>query len=103
MYIAIETTIDDINKAKLISKELLNKGLSPCIQIIDKVSSLYIWNDKITKNDEVVIKIKTISSNISKIKKVINKLHNYENPEIIAYEFKIVSEKYKSWFNDNCN
>ena len=31
------------------------------------------------------------------------KNHSYDTPEIISYDFEILSEKYKKWFDININ
>ena len=101
MFSIVETTTNDIKVAELIRENILNKKLSPCIQIISDISSSYIWNNKITTDNEYLVKIKAKSSNIKDITALINKLHNYDNPELISYIFTIESNKYKSWFIEN--
>ena len=102
MYIMIETTTNDINNAKLISNKILDLNLSPCIQIIKNISSIYTWDNKREYDDENLIKIKSTLKNLDKIEKLIFEFHKYKNPEIISYDFKIISDQYESWFKDNC-
>ena len=87
---------DDI----LIEEILLNK-LSPCVQILSPIESSFRWKDKIKRNKEFVVKIKTVKSHLKSIEKVINNNHNYDVPEIVTFDFDILNSKYRQWFNNN--
>ena len=43
----------------------------------------------------------TKSKFLKNVVKVIKKYHNYDTPEIISYDFEILSEKYEKWFHEN--
>ena len=97
----VETTTDQVKIAEKISKSIINLKLSPCVQIIDKVRSFYIWEDEMVSEEEYVIKIKTIDEYIEKITAIIIQESNYDVPEIISYGFQIESKDYEDWFNEN--
>ena len=97
----INTTTNSKKTANQISKILVKKKLSPCVQIIPNIKSVYYWNDKIEKTGEVLLHIKTIPKNIQDCKKVILKYHNYNTPEIIIIDGAIIYDKYRDWFLDN--
>ena len=103
MFNIIETTTNDIKIANLISKTLLNNQLSPCVQIIKNVNSSYIWKNKVISDSEVIIRIKSNSNNFDKITNLINRLHNYDNPELIYYKFNFLTNEYKDWFTENAS
>ena len=75
MYSIIETTTDDIEIAKSISNKLISENLSPCIQIVDNIHSLFVWNGKLNDTNEILLRIKThkdlIDEICSKVKKCI--------------------------------
>ena len=98
MYIIISTTSDCKKTLKKITLEILDAKLSPCIQKYKKIKSFYTWKDEIKYHDEYKIDIKAQKLNKNKITKIIKSLHNYENPEIISYEFNILSKDYEKWF-----
>ena len=103
MNIIIETTTDDEIVAKSISNELLNNNLSSCVQIINNINSNYIWKNKQVSSNEILIRIKTSFKLCEKVIELIKKLHNYDIPELISYNFNINSNKYKQWFNNSLN
>jgi len=101
MYLTICTTTDNIDIANKISEFILNEKYSPCIQIIPNVSSKYIWKDKIKSAIEYRIDIKTNSLQKDKIINIIKDIHNYDAPEIISSEIKILDNNYENWFKSN--
>jgi len=101
LYKIIKSSTDNKEIAILISNEILKHKYSPCIQILNSTISIYKWKNKIVNDKEFIIQIKTKSENIQNITKVIRKHHNYDNPEIISFDFDIHSDKYKIWFEEN--
>ena len=97
----IITTTDSNVIAEKISNELLEKNLSPCVQIINNVLSTYKWSNKLVKETEFLLLIKTTESKINKCKKSIEKIHNYETPELVCLNSNIINDKYKKWVLDN--
>ena len=51
MYKIIITTTDSLKTADKIKITILNKKLSPCIQLISNVHSEYIWKNKVHWNN----------------------------------------------------
>ena len=101
-YGTISTTIDSIDKARVISKVILDKGLSKCIQI-STVNSIYYWKSEINDAVEYRIEIKSIdkSSIVSEIVNVVKKNHTYDIPEIVFTPIRVLSKEYKSWLDDS--
>ena len=101
MYLNIITTTNSKQIAKEISKTILHNDLSPCVQIISDTISFFKWNNKVTKEKEYIVNIKTINTFENNIVQIILDLHNYKTPEIIKNEFTILNKDYKNWFNKN--
>tara|TARA_Y100001960_G_scaffold118140_1_gene126431 strand:- start:143 stop:460 length:318 start_codon:yes stop_codon:yes gene_type:complete len=101
MYQIICTTTDSINIANKITETILANKYSPCVQITPNVSSYYIWKNKINNSIEYKIDIKTSSIYIEEIIEIIKNNHNYEIPEIVSSEIKILDDDYKKWFESN--
>ena len=97
----INTTTDSSKTAKLIAESLVQKDLAPCVQIIKNIKSTYRWKRKIIHSDEFLLIIKTIPKHVLACKNYILELHNYDSPEIIVTEARILLDKYRDWFLDN--
>ena len=97
----IQTTIDSIELVNLISTKLIKDNISPCVQIISNVKSIYKWKDKIEHSKEILLIIKTIPENVQKCKDIVLMHHNYDIPEFILLDGQILEDDYKDWFIKN--
>ena len=97
----INTTTDSLITAREIAEYLVKKKLSPCIQIVPLIESIYKWKRKLQHSKELLLIIKTAPQHVQKCKRHILELHNYDIPEIIVTESEIVHDMYKEWFLEN--
>ena len=94
----ITTTTDTHKIARNIATTLVTKNLSPCVQIIPQVESIYNWLGRIENSKEFLLIIKTTLGHVEECKNYILKLHNYDIPEIIVTEGEILLDTYSDWF-----
>jgi len=99
MYKFVITSTDSFEIANKISNRLVTSKLSPCVQILDGLSSQYIWKDRIESQKEYLVIVKCKSANCKEVAKYIESVHNYEIAEIIQSDFDILNSKYKKWFD----
>jgi len=97
--ILVLSTFPNKKEAHKVGKELLNKKLIACYNLIP-VESSYWWKGEIEETNEVLMIMKT-NKDFSDVEKFIIEQHSYETPEIIAIETKNVSERYLKWIKDN--
>ena len=97
----IITTTDSEKTANDIAKYLVKDNLSPCVQMVFNIQSLYKWKDQLQKSNEILLLIKTIPKNVKDCKKLILKYHNYDLPEIIVTSGEILNDEYMEWFINN--
>ena len=97
----IITTTDSEKTANDIAKYLVKDKLSPCVQIVPNIQSVYKWKGKFDKSGEMLLLIKTISENVQVCKKLILKYHNYDVPEIVLTDGDILNDAYRDWFIKN--
>ena len=99
MKIKIINTITDSDKtANVIAESLVKDNLSPCVQIVPNIKSVYKWEGKLDKSGEILLLIKTIPEKLQYCKKLILKYHNYEVPEFIVTNGEILNDEYIDWF-----
>ena len=98
----IQTTTDSTKTAESISEILVKNNLSPCVQIIPNIKSVYKWKDKVEYSSEILLLIKTIPENVQKCKNIILKHHNYDVPELIVMDGYILEDDYQAWFIEHC-
>ncbi len=98
--IIITCNIPNKNITNLIIKNILNKKLASCINIINNVESYYLWKNKLKQNKEIKIIIKTFLYLEKEIIKIIKKLHTYKIPEIITLKSTNINKKYLNWMKE---
>ena len=94
----ILTTTNSYSSAQEIAEYLLKLKLSPCVQIIPNIESIYKWEGKVQYSKEFLLIIKTIPKYVKKCKKHILDMHNYDIPEMIVTEGEIILDAYRDWF-----
>ena len=95
--IVIYCTVPDKKVARNITKILMKHKLAACVSMVDRVNSVFSWDGEICEEKEVLMMIKTRRANYAKIKLVIEDLHPYEVPEVIALPVVDCSEDYLKW------
>lgn len=93
------TTINNLHQAKLISKLLIKKKLSFCIQIDSPIFSIYKYNNIINENKEYRISIKFLKKHMKSIEIFLKNYHTYKIPELIILKINYISNKYYNWIN----
>lgn len=94
----ILTTVSSKKEAIFIAKKLLDKKAAACVNFY-KIKSLYFWKEKLRKEKEFQLIIKT--NNYKKVKKILLKHHSYDTPEIISLKFNKAYKKYKKWIKNS--
>lgn len=97
-YIVVLITASDRDEAENISMQLINAGLSPCVNIITSCHSVYQWKGEYRKDDEVLMFVKSRKDHFEELRQVVEKTHSYDVPEIIAIEIDQMSDKYGAYF-----
>ena len=100
-YTIYLTTVQSKKDAKQIAEALLKYKAAACINIIEKMTSLYMWKGKICADDECLLIIKSKAELFEKIEKIILTLHKYDLPEFIEIPITNGFEKYLDWIEES--
>lgn len=99
MYIVIFVTASSKEEAQKISAGLIKDKLAACVNIVDKVSSIFLWDGKIDRAKEALLIIKSKKEKFAKIIKLVKSLHSYKVPEIIALPIVAGDKAYLRWMD----
>jgi len=94
------STFADKKSALSFSRKVVRAKLAACVNIVDRVTSVYQWKDELKSESEVLIIGKTSLAAFKKLKRQMAKLHPYEVPELICFEIKDGAESYMEWLVD---
>jgi len=95
--IVVYCTVPTKQLAKEITKVLMKHRLAACVSMIENVKSVFSWEGELCEEKEILLMIKTRRANYGKIKLVIEDMHTYNVPEIIALPVVDCSEDYLKW------
>lgn len=95
--IVVYCTVPTKKLAKDITKVIMKHKLAACVSMIENVKSIFSWEGEICEEKEILMMIKTRRTNYGKIKLVIEDMHSYNIPEVIALPVVDCSEDYLKW------
>ena len=93
----ILTTVPDEQTAKKLARNLVENRLAACVTATSPCDSFYRWEGKLTEDRELVLLIKTRTSLFSSVETMVNELHPYSIPELIALPIIRGSTPYLEW------
>jgi len=98
--IIILITASSEEEATKISTTLVEEKLVACVNIIPKIHSIYWWEGKVCREDEVMLVSKSTKSLFPAIMDRVKSLHSYQVPEIISFPILEGLPEYLNWIED---
>ena len=89
--------------AEVLAELVICAKLASCVQILPKIKSVYIWEGKLHKEDEILLLIKTLPKKFDELSAFITLNHPYDVPEIVAIDAERVSAPYLEWLTKSVN
>jgi periplasmic divalent cation tolerance protein len=99
MHIVVFVTAGSKDEACKIARRLIEKRLAACVNIVEKIDSLFRWEGKVDAAAEALLLIKSKKSKFSQIVKAVRSVHSYEVPEIIALPIICGDGPYLKWID----
>ncbi len=88
-------------EAREISERLVQSRLVACVNIIDRIESIFWWKENIDSSREVLLIAKSKRSLINEIVSQVKLMHSYQVPEIIAVPIIAGNRDYIKWINES--
>ena len=101
MYTVTFITTANKKQAKNIARILISSKLAACVNIVDKIESLFWWKGKVDGAREVLLIVKSKSGKLPKIIKSVKANHSYQVPEIISLPIRSGDAAYLRWIDDS--
>jgi periplasmic divalent cation tolerance protein len=77
-------TAGNIEEARSIGKVLVESKLAACVNIIDNMKSIYMWEGALEEGSEVVMIAKTVASRVPALVEKVKSIHSYDVPCIVT-------------------
>jgi periplasmic divalent cation tolerance protein len=93
----VMTHLPDAATADALAGALVEARLAACVSFTTGVQSVYRWQGKIERANEVTLTIKTTQRHYAALETAIRAAHPYELPEIIALPVVAGLPSYLHW------
>lgn len=77
-------TARDIEEAREIGRHLVTARLVACVNIIENVHSIYLWQERLQDERECVVIAKTDETKVAAVIEAVKAKHSYECPCIVS-------------------
>ena len=98
--VLILTNLPDAPSAQALARQLVERKLAACVNILPAVQAVYRWQGVIEREREVLLLAKTIRARFDELEREVRALHSYKTPEIVALPVAAGSERYLKWLGE---
>ena len=93
----VYTTHPSVVEAERIGRELVERRLCACVNILPGMVSLYRWQGAVERGEEAVMIIKTRAALCEPVRAAVRQLHSYTTPAILVLAIESVDPDYREW------
>ncbi len=93
----VYTTYPSVVEAEQAGRALVEQRLCACVNILPGMVSLYWWQGKVDRGEEVVMIIKTRASLAEPVRAAVKRMHSYSTPAILVLPVENVDPDYHAW------
>lgn len=98
--IIVFTTVSNQPAGEELAVKIVEERLAACVQVLPRMTSVYLWQGKLTKDGEHLLLIKTMPEKFDDLERFITQNHDYDVPEIVAVDAEKVAAPYAAWMKD---
>jgi periplasmic divalent cation tolerance protein len=91
------TNVPDAPTAQAMARQLVERRLAACVNILPGVQSFYQWQGALEQSTEITLLVKTAQAHYGELEAAIKALHPYQVPEIIAVPIVQGLPAYLEW------
>jgi periplasmic divalent cation tolerance protein len=96
-YRIVLVTCASIAEARKIGRNVVEKKLAACANIVTRIESIYRWKGKVERAREVLVLLKTTANRLAELEREVKRVHSYEVPEFIVLRIAAGSKEYHAW------
>lgn len=93
----IYMTAGSKDEARMIGKALISAGLAACVNIIENMYSMYMWDGKLQDDTETIMIAKTTKDRLPDLIEKVKSLHSYECPCIVSLPVSDGNPAFLKW------
>jgi len=93
----IYMTASGPEEARRIGRTLVEERLVACVNILERVHSIYWWDGKIQEEPEAVLVAKTQGSLVERLIQRVKALHSYDCPCVVGVPITEGNPEFLAW------
>ena len=90
-------TAGSIEEAKSIGKILVGQNLAACVNLLENMTSIYKWEEKLEESQEIILIAKTRKTLMPQLIETVNSHHSYDCPCILELPVQGGNSDFLSW------
>ncbi|MFC1698815.1 divalent-cation tolerance protein CutA [Candidatus Omnitrophota bacterium] len=90
-------TAKDKEEARKIGQVLVEERLVACVNIVEKINSMYWWEDQIQDDTEAALVAKTKEALVPEVIARVKSVHNYSCPCVISLPIQDGNKDFLDW------
>ena len=90
-------TAGSSEEAKSIGQILVRQNLAACVNLLENMTSIYKWEEKLEESKEVIMIAKTSKTLMPKLIETVNSLHSYDCPCLLELPIQGGNPDFLSW------
>lgn len=95
--VIVLTTMPSREAALTLARTLVMERLAACVKTLPGLASTYVWQGKLTVQEEVLCLIKTQRGRLGTFIPRLQQLHPYDVPEVLVVSTEAASQAYLAW------
>jgi periplasmic divalent cation tolerance protein len=99
--LVVLTTVARAEDAEYIAREMVERRLAACVNLLPPVTSVYRWQGEVTREQEHVLLMKTHEDRFEALRARLVEIHPYETPEVIALPVVAGHAAYLRWIDES--
>jgi periplasmic divalent cation tolerance protein len=96
----IYITAGSKDEARMIGKTLVSNRLAACVNIIENMNSIYMWDGNLQNDKETILIAKTTKARVPDLIEKVNALHSYDCPCIVSLPVADGNSAFLKWVSD---
>jgi periplasmic divalent cation tolerance protein len=103
-FVTVYVTTATAEEATEIGRGLVTARLAACANIVNSLTSIYMWNNNLEESGEAALLLKTRDSLVPQVTAWIRGIHSYNCPCIVAWPIVDGNPEYLTWIaQETCN
>ena len=99
--VLVLTTVGATFDVARLARDLVERRLAACVNINERIRSIYRWKETIEDEREQMLIIKTVAEKVDKLREALFAQHPYEVAEFVVISIDALSEDYRQWLVGN--